>query len=105
VEDLSRAIWGGWPAAVFQFWLERGGDGMKYCQKIKQRQRARLGSIGRKCDTAQQRGDMDREVAPGSEREETTPVVLTRILLSRKMKKKSTWLIQLLQMDGEYLKQ
>jgi hypothetical protein len=36
---------------IYQFQLERGGDGTKYCQKIKMRQRARLGSIGRKCTT------------------------------------------------------
>jgi hypothetical protein len=34
------------------FWLERRGDGTKQCQKMKQRQRARLGFIGRKHDTA-----------------------------------------------------
>jgi hypothetical protein len=36
---------------MFQFWLERESDGMKRYQKIKRRQRPRLASIERKCDT------------------------------------------------------
>jgi hypothetical protein len=52
----SRAVgeggwqrWCGFNASV----LTREGDNMTKCyRKIKQRQRARLGSLGRKCDTA-----------------------------------------------------
>jgi hypothetical protein len=33
---------------------------MKHCRKLKRRQRARLGSMGRKRDTARQRGDIGR---------------------------------------------
>jgi hypothetical protein len=36
--------------SMLQFWLERGSDSMKLCQKMKRSQRARLGSMGRKCD-------------------------------------------------------
>jgi hypothetical protein len=32
--------------SMLQFWLERGGDGMKHCRKMKQRRRAHLGSMG-----------------------------------------------------------
>jgi hypothetical protein len=35
-----------------RFQFERGCDRTKRCQKMKQRQRAHLGSMGRKCDTA-----------------------------------------------------
>jgi hypothetical protein len=37
--------------SILQFRLERGDDRIKYCRKIKWRQRARLGSMGRKRDT------------------------------------------------------
>jgi hypothetical protein len=40
----------------FQF--KREYDGIKRCRKMKQRQRARLDYIPRKCDTAQRRGDI-----------------------------------------------
>jgi hypothetical protein len=46
--------------SMLQFWLERGGDGMKCCQKIKWRQRTHLGSMGRKRDMVQRRGDIGR---------------------------------------------
>jgi hypothetical protein len=38
----------------FNFWFKMGGDGTKHYQKMKRRQRARFGSMGRKCDTARQ---------------------------------------------------
>jgi hypothetical protein len=40
--------------SMLQFWLKRGYDRTKHCQKMKQRQRqrARLASMGRKRDTA-----------------------------------------------------
>jgi hypothetical protein len=50
---------GGGVDSMLQFWLEMRGDGTNYCQKMKWRQRARLGSMGRKRDTAQ-RGDVCR---------------------------------------------
>jgi hypothetical protein len=37
---------------MIQFQLEMGGDEMKHCRKMKRRQRARPGSIGREHDTA-----------------------------------------------------
>jgi hypothetical protein len=43
---------------MFQFLLERGGDKIKHCRKMKRRQRARLGSMGSKRDTVQQRDDI-----------------------------------------------
>jgi hypothetical protein len=39
--------------SIFQFWLKRGGDGIKYYRKMKRRQRAHLGSMGRKRDMTQ----------------------------------------------------
>jgi hypothetical protein len=63
---------------MLRFRLEMEDDGTKHCWKMKQRQRAHLGSIERKCDT------------------------VTRILLSQKIKKIHT-AIQLLQIDGEDL--
>jgi hypothetical protein len=44
--------------SIFQFQLERGGDVTKSCRKMKQKQRARLASVGRKCDTTQRRDDV-----------------------------------------------
>jgi hypothetical protein len=75
--------------SMLRFWLERGDDGMKHCWKMKRIQRARL-SMGRKRDTALRCGDVGRRrggTVGGGEREETTPVGMTRILLCRKMKK------------------
>jgi hypothetical protein len=43
---------------MFQFWLERGDDETKHCKKIKQRQRARLGSIRRKRGKERRRDDV-----------------------------------------------
>jgi hypothetical protein len=34
--------------SMFQFWLERGGNGSKHCWKMKRRRRALLTSMGRK---------------------------------------------------------
>jgi hypothetical protein len=42
---------GGDADSMHLFRLERRGDGTKRFQKMKQRQRAQLGSMGRKCDT------------------------------------------------------
>jgi hypothetical protein len=40
---------------MFQFQLDRGGDVMKHCQKIKRKQRAHLSLMGMKHDMARQR--------------------------------------------------
>jgi hypothetical protein len=39
--DTGRMTGGG-VNSMLQFQLEKGGDGMKHCQKMNQRQRARL---------------------------------------------------------------
>jgi hypothetical protein len=44
--------------SMVQFRLKRGGDEMKHCRKMKRRQRAHLGSMGRKRDTVRQCGDV-----------------------------------------------
>jgi hypothetical protein len=52
-------------------WLERGGNRAKHCWRMKRRQRARLGFIGRKCDTVRWRGDVNRrrgDTMEGTER-------------------------------------
>jgi hypothetical protein len=54
----GRVAGGGIVDSLLQFWLERGGDEMKCCQKMKKRQRALLGSMGRKRDMARRRGDI-----------------------------------------------
>jgi hypothetical protein len=47
----------------------REGDGTKHYWKMKQRQRARLDSMGRKRDTARRRGDADlRKGGTGEEK-------------------------------------
>jgi hypothetical protein len=43
---------------ILQLRLERRGDRIKHCWKMKWRQQARLNSMGRKCNTARQRGDV-----------------------------------------------
>jgi hypothetical protein len=49
---------GGGTDSMLRFQLERGGDGSKRYQKMKRRQRARLGSMGRKRDTTRWRDDV-----------------------------------------------
>jgi hypothetical protein len=44
--------------SILQFLLEMGGDGIKHCQKMKRRQRARLGSMGKERDIAWRRDDV-----------------------------------------------
>jgi hypothetical protein len=46
-----RVADGGGADLMLQFQLERGGDGTKWCRKMKRRQRAHLGSMGRKRNT------------------------------------------------------
>jgi hypothetical protein len=84
----GRVICCGGADSMLRFRLERGGDGMKHCLKMKQRQWAHLGSMGRKHDTVQKwRRRPEERRHRAEEREETTPVVLTWILLGQKMKK------------------
>jgi hypothetical protein len=45
-----RAAGGGGVDSMLRFQLERGDNGTKCCQKMKRGQRARLGSMKRKCD-------------------------------------------------------
>jgi hypothetical protein len=45
---------------MLRFQLESRGDEMKHYQKIKERQRAYLGSMERKRDTARWRGDISQ---------------------------------------------
>jgi hypothetical protein len=77
--SLGRVAYSGGVDLMLQFWLERGGDGRKHCRKMNRRQRARLGSMEKKCDmvwwcddVGQRRGD-----TRGREREETMLVGLT----------------------------
>jgi hypothetical protein len=54
----GRMVWGSGADLMFQFRLERGGDGTKCCQEMNQRQWVCLGSMGRKCNTAWWRDDV-----------------------------------------------
>jgi hypothetical protein len=47
----GRVVGGGSADSILWFRLESGGGGMERCQKMKQRQRARIDSMGRKHDT------------------------------------------------------
>jgi hypothetical protein len=108
VEGESHAVRRGWPVAdsILWFWLERGVDGTKHCQKTKQRQRACLSSMGRKCDMARRawRRRLEERRHRGEEGEEMMLIGLMWILLDKKWRK-YTQLIQLLHMDGEDLKE
>jgi hypothetical protein len=75
--------------SMLQFRLERGGDRTKHYRKMKRRQRAHLGSIGRKRDRTRQRGDVDQRRGGTVEgkMKKTTLVGLTRIIIGLKMKK------------------
>jgi hypothetical protein len=55
---------------------------MKRCRKMKRRQRVRLDSMRKRCDTVWWCDDVDRRKG-----EETTTVALMRILLGQKIKK------------------
>jgi hypothetical protein len=46
--------------SMYWFRLERRGDRTKRCRKMKRRQLAHLGFMGRKRDTTQQHGDVGR---------------------------------------------
>jgi hypothetical protein len=47
----ERVAGGGNADSMLWFWLERRGDEVNHCQKMKRRQQAYLGSMGRKRDT------------------------------------------------------
>jgi hypothetical protein len=51
---------GGGTDLMLWFQLQRGGDEMKYCQKIKRKQPSHLGYMGRKCDMMCQRRPEER---------------------------------------------
>jgi hypothetical protein len=56
--DGPGRVAGGGGANLILF--EGGGDGVKRCQKMKRKRRARLGSMGKKCDKTQRRGNVGR---------------------------------------------
>jgi hypothetical protein len=62
VEGGSRAVRGGWLAAVVRFNASvlprEGRRRTKHCRKMKRRQRAHLGSIGRKHDMERGNGNV-----------------------------------------------
>jgi hypothetical protein len=91
---------------MFQFQLERRGDGTKHYRKMKRRQRAHLDSMRRKCVTARRRDDVGRRrggtgKGKGGYDASWAYVNITGL----KNKEKSCGSIQLLQMDGDDLKQ
>jgi hypothetical protein len=45
---------------MLKFRFERGGDGTKYCRKMKRRHQAHLGSMGMKHYMIQRCGDVDQ---------------------------------------------
>jgi hypothetical protein len=57
---VGRVAYGGGANSLLQFQLERGSDGTKLCRKMKRRQRAHLGSMGRKRDPFWWRDDVSR---------------------------------------------
>jgi hypothetical protein len=88
---------GGGADSMLQFQLERGRNRMKRYRNMKRRQRARLVFVGRKHDTALQRRPEERQ-HQGDEREETTLVGLTQILLGQKIKK--TYMVDSASING-----
>jgi hypothetical protein len=56
---IGRVVGDSGVYSMLRFRLE-GGVEMKRCQKMKRKQRARLGSMGTKCDTVWRCGDIDR---------------------------------------------
>jgi hypothetical protein len=110
IEVESRAIRGGWATLVVHimlwFRLERGGNGTKRYRKMKYRQRARLCSMGRKRDMPWWRDDIARRISDTEEGKGRRRRQLgwRESYLTEKWRK-FTRSIQLLQMDGEDLKQ
>jgi hypothetical protein len=47
----ARVAGGSGADLMLRYWFERGSDVTKYCRKMRRSQRARLSSMGRKCDT------------------------------------------------------
>jgi hypothetical protein len=52
--DPGRVVDGDGANLILQFQLDVGDDMMKHCRKMKRRERARLRSMTRKCDTMRQ---------------------------------------------------
>jgi hypothetical protein len=86
--------------------LKRGGDGTKHYKKMKQHQRTHLSYIGSKRDTARQRDDVSRRRSNTGEGKGRRWCQLGwRESYWAKTWRKFTRSIQLLQMNGEDLKQ
>jgi hypothetical protein len=60
LDGPRRVACGAGADSMLQFWLKMGGNGTKRYQKMKRRQGACLGSMGRKRDPARHRDDVDR---------------------------------------------
>jgi hypothetical protein len=103
--SLGRIVWGSGVDSMLQFWLEKGGDRKKRCRKMMRRQRAHLGSMRRKRDTAWLRDDVDRrrgDTGDGNGRRRRQ--LGWRKSYWAKKWRKYTRSIQLIQMDSEDLK-
>jgi hypothetical protein len=88
---------GGGVDSMHRFRLERGDDVIKHYRKMKWMQRARLRSMERKCDTAQQHGDIGRRRGGIGRGKGGYDVSWADVnLTGPKNKEKSTWLIHLL---------
>jgi hypothetical protein len=92
-------------ASMVQFWLKRGGDGMKLCRKMKRRQQVHLGSMGRKRDMVRWCGNVGRRRGgTGAGKWRRWHQLGWRESYWTEKWRKFTRSIQLLQMDGEDLK-
>jgi hypothetical protein len=95
-----------WCGFMLWFQLEGWGDRTKYCWKMKRSQWARLDFMRRKRDTVRRRGDVDRRKGgTGEGKRSRRHQLYWRESYWAEKWKKFTWSIQLLQMDGENLKQ
>jgi hypothetical protein len=105
-DDPGRVVGGGGLDSMLQFWLKRGDNVIKHCQKMKQMQRAHLGSMERKCHTMLWRGDVGRRRGDTGEGKRRRRRLLGwRKSYWAKKWRKSMWSIQLLQMDSKNLKE
>jgi hypothetical protein len=105
-DDLGRVSCCGDVNSVLWFRLERECDGMKHCQKMKRRQWARFGSIGRKRGMVWRCGDVGRRRGGtgGGKGRRRRQLGWCKSYWAKKWRK-FTITIQRLQMDGEDLKQ
>jgi hypothetical protein len=86
---LRRVAYCGGTNSMLRLQLERRGDRMNHCRKLKRRHRSHFGSVGKKCDTVRRHGNAGWRRGDTEEEgiEETILVGLTRILLGQKIKK------------------